>query len=258
MTIHKHFANYFPIKLHKTAELDPKKNYLFGYHPHGIISIGAYVNFCTNGTGSFEMFPGINITLCTLVGQFWTPFRREWGLLHGLIDVSRESLQFSLSERHTGQGVVVVVGGAEEALDAHPGHHILTLNRRKGFIRMALKTGAQLVPVYSFGENDLFIQADNPKGSLIRSIQSYAKQFMGFSPPIFHGRGIFNYSFGLLPFRREINTVVGAAIPVTKCPNPTPEMIDKLHAQYTEALAKLFEENKMKYGISKESKLVIQ
>ena len=110
MRIHTHFANYFPIKLHKTAELDPNKNYLFGYHPHGIISIGAYVNFCTNGTGVFEKFPGINIALCTLVGQFWTPLRREWGLLHGLIDVSRESLQYSLSDKRKGQAVVVVVG----------------------------------------------------------------------------------------------------------------------------------------------------
>ena len=25
--------------------LDPKKNYLFGYHPHGVISMGALVNF---------------------------------------------------------------------------------------------------------------------------------------------------------------------------------------------------------------------
>lgn len=51
-----------------------------------------------------------------------------------------------------------VSGGAEEALDAHPGYHTLTLKSRRGFIREALKTGAHLVPVYSFGENEVFEQ----------------------------------------------------------------------------------------------------
>lgn len=63
-----------------------------------------------------------------------------------------------MNHRETGKAVVLVVGGAEEALDAHPGYHILTLKSRKGFIREALKSGASLVPAYSFGENDVFEQ----------------------------------------------------------------------------------------------------
>ncbi|KAK6029760.1 diacylglycerol acyltransferase [Ostertagia ostertagi] len=174
--IHNWYANYFPVKLHKTAELSPDENYLVGSHPHGIISMSAFINFATNGTGILEMFPEISFHVCTLVGQFYTPFRREWGLLHGMIDCSRESLSHVLSgekvgcssldqEAHRamntatlGKACVLVVGGAEEALDAHPGHHILTINRRKGFIKLALETGAQLVPCYSFGENDIFHQ----------------------------------------------------------------------------------------------------
>ena len=30
--------------------------------------------------------------------------------------------------------------------------------------------------------------------------------------PIFHGRGVFNYDFGLLPHRRPINIVIGEPI----------------------------------------------
>ncbi len=40
-----------------------------------------------------------------------------------------------------GNAVVIVIGGATEALDAHPGMFELTLKRRKGFIKMALKHG---------------------------------------------------------------------------------------------------------------------
>ena len=47
----------------------------------------------------------------------------------------------------------MIVGGAAESLEAFPGQYRLVLRKRKGFIRIALETGASLVPVFSFGEN---------------------------------------------------------------------------------------------------------
>ena len=41
-------ADYFPVRLHKSCDLDPAGNYLFGYHPHGIIGVGALITFATN------------------------------------------------------------------------------------------------------------------------------------------------------------------------------------------------------------------
>ena len=32
----KTMRDYFPISLVKTVELQPSKNYIFGYHPHGL------------------------------------------------------------------------------------------------------------------------------------------------------------------------------------------------------------------------------
>jgi len=43
-------------------------------------------------------------------------------------------------------------------LSAHPGTADLTLKKRIGFIKMAIKEGADLVPVFSFGENDVSIR----------------------------------------------------------------------------------------------------
>ena len=40
----------------------------------------------------------------------------------------------------------------------------LVLNRRKGFIKLALRFGVDLVPTFSFGEHLIFDQADNTKG----------------------------------------------------------------------------------------------
>lgn len=255
--IHSWYAKYFPVQLHTTSEMPEEHSYLIGYHPHGIISMAAFINFATNGTGILDTLPRIRFHLCTLVGQFWTPWRREWGLLHGMIDCSRESIKHVLEHQEKGKAVVLVVGGAEEALDAHPGCHILTLKKRKGFVKIALQTGAHLVPCYSFGENDIFNQADNPKGSTIRQFQTIMKRILGFSPPAFYGRGVFNYTFGLLPFRKPINTVLGAPIPVTKTLNPTQEEIDTLHEAYMNSLRELFEEHKTKYDVSPTTQLVI-
>lgn len=51
--------DYFPVSLEKTAELDPKKNYIFGYHPHGILSDGAIISFATEAAKFSRKFPGI-------------------------------------------------------------------------------------------------------------------------------------------------------------------------------------------------------
>lgn len=63
------------------------------------------------------------------------------------------------------------------------------------------------MPVFSFGENELFNQVSNPRGSLIRRLQEGLQKAMGLALPLFHARGVFQYSFGLLPFRRPIYTV---------------------------------------------------
>ncbi|KHJ81013.1 diacylglycerol acyltransferase [Oesophagostomum dentatum] len=86
--------------------------------------------------------------------------RRELLMLGGFIDCSKESIRYVLSEKNTGKAVVLVVGGAEEALDAHPKLHKLKLLSRKGFVKEAIRSGASLVPVYSFGENDIFTQVN--------------------------------------------------------------------------------------------------
>ncbi|KAF7243240.1 2-acylglycerol O-acyltransferase 1 [Varanus komodoensis] len=114
---------------------------------------------------------------------------------------------------------------------------------------------AQLVPVFSFGENELFKQISNPKGSWLRTWQEKLQKIMGFALPLFHGRGIFQYSFGLMPYRKPIHTVVGDPIVVKQNLNPTIEEIDQLHQKYLQELQKLFDKNKEKYGIPEQMSL---
>ncbi|ESO98921.1 hypothetical protein LOTGIDRAFT_206209 [Lottia gigantea] len=254
----KHYANFFPLKLIKTAELDPKKNYILGCHPHGIMCYSHFGNFATEGSGFSKIFPGITSYLTVLNGQFMFPIFRDIFMTSGAVEVSRESISYLLNQPEKGNAVALIIGGASEALDASPGNYTVRKTGRKGFCKLALKYGASLVPVYAFGENDLYVQLRNPDGSKLRQFQEFCTHKLGFSPPLFHGRGIFNYTFGLVPYRRPLNTVVGSPIDVEKNENPTAEDIDKLHKQYLQALEDLFETHKVNYGVDKDDHLIFK
>jgi len=248
LSIWRYLRDYFPTKLVSTTELSPKRNYIMGYHPHGVIGTGAFVNFATEGSDFSKVFPGITPYLLTLKLLFKFPFFREVMMSFGVCDVSKENIMHLCSKRGGGNAVIIVVGGAAESLDAHPGSATLTLKDRKGFVKMAILTGSALVPVYSFGENDLFSQISNPKGSWLRHFQTKFMKAISFAPVLFHGRGIFQYNFGFLPYRHPVTTIVGAPIPVYKKTNPSMEDIDRIHKKYIESLQNLFDAYKKEYA----------
>ena len=246
--IWKYFRDYFPIKLIKTTELDPARNYIFGVHPHGILSLGTIANFGTEANNFSDLFPGITPHLMTLKANFCWPLTREYNLSYGLSVASKRSFQWVLNNhgscKKSGQACVLVVGGAAESLDVQPGRYPLTIINRKGFIKMALSTGSCLVPVFSFGENDVYRTYSYDKHSKLRFIQEKFKKLTSFTLPIICGRGIFNYSFGILPHRKPITTVVGRPIIVEKIEKPTEKDIHKLHKVYVSELIQLFNDYK--------------
>ena len=95
--------------------------------------------------------------------------------------------------------MTIVIGGAAEALDAKPGIYDLCLKSRRGFCEYALKYGygldhirfsrttgtnricsfgkctrlfsADLVPMFNFGENDLYEQYGDGKNGALRAVQ---------------------------------------------------------------------------------------
>ncbi|CAF5134113.1 unnamed protein product, partial [Rotaria sp. Silwood1] len=66
-------SNYFPIKLIKTEDLDPNRNYIFGYHPHGTATVGAGINFLTEATYFSTLFPGIRPHLMAIHSNVFFP-----------------------------------------------------------------------------------------------------------------------------------------------------------------------------------------
>ncbi|KAK1075929.1 diacylglycerol O-acyltransferase 1 [Friedmanniomyces endolithicus] len=254
------FAGYFPARLHRTQELEPTRKYVFGYHPHGIISHGAFAAFATEALGFSQLFPGITNTLLTLDANVRIPLYRDYALRMGLASVSRESCENLLSHggpnnEGMGRAITIVVGGARESLDAKPRTLRLVLKRRKGFVKLAIRSGADLVPCLSFGENDLYDQFDGARHPFVHRAQLTVKKMLGFTIPLFHARGVFNYDVGLMPYRRPINIVVGRPIRIQQARNPDPKYVDEMHEAYVTELERVWEEWKGTFARGREGEM---
>ncbi|KAI9674266.1 MAG: diacylglycerol O-acyltransferase 1 [Trizodia sp. TS-e1964] len=256
------FASYFPARLHRSQELPPTRKYIFGYHPHGIISHGAFAAFATEALGFAQLFPGITNTLLTLDANFRLPLYRDYALAMGLASVSRESCENLLSRggangEGMGRAITIVVGGARESLDAQPGALRLVLAQRKGFIKLAIRTGADLVPVLAFGENELYKQVEPLAHPLIYRAQMALKRVLGFTVPLFHARGVFNYDVGLLPYRHPLHVVVGRPLKVLQDRTPEPAYVDAIHAEYVAELTRVWDEWKDEFAPRRAGELEI-
>lgn len=77
-----------------------------------------------------------------------------------------------------------------------------------------LPSRADLVPTYSFGENEVYKQVIFEEGSWGRWVQKKFQKYIGFAPCIFHGRGLFSSdTWGLVPYSKPITTVGELPLP---------------------------------------------
>lgn len=250
------FAEYFPaslIKANPEADFSGSRPVLMGYHPHGILSFGAVCNFGTDTTGWAKKFPELTPRICTLNMNMKFPFLREILARMGCIAASRDSIKAALKP---GNAVIIVVGGAAEALDTKPGEYVLVLARRSGFFRLALEHGADLVPTFGFGENDIFDTFAQP-GTLLRRIQLKLYKVLSFSTPVFYGRNVFTYNMGPLPYRRPLTVVVGDPIRVEQQSMPTQEDVESLKTRYIASLRHLYEEWQPRLEPGREAPLMV-
>nr|XP_046161775.1 diacylglycerol O-acyltransferase 2-like [Oncorhynchus gorbuscha] len=107
-----------------------------------------------------------------------------------------------------GNAVVIVIGGAAESLPSLLGVNTVVMKQRKGFVRVALEFGADLMLVYSYGENNIFHKVIFSDGNVGWRLQQLFKKIMGFAQCLF---------------------MVGGPFPVPKWPSPTQEEVDLYH-----------------------------
>lgn len=194
---------------------------------------------------AFPQLP--NLKVLTASAAFYVPIIRELWLASYCIEASKKVAVKALEKGGPGTGMLVYPGGEVEQLMTELGKEKIYLSGRKGFIKLALEQGMEIVPVYAFGESDLYYHSNFLLG-LRKKIQ---KNF-GAAIPVIHGQ------FGLLPYFPEkgIRLVFGEPIGLWKGKQTKwvkgmkidQNMIDEGHAVYCEKLKELFEKEKGAMG----------
>mmetsp|Transcript_5608 Transcript_5608/g.13047 ORF Transcript_5608/g.13047 Transcript_5608/m.13047 type:complete len:339 (-) Transcript_5608:3187-4203(-) len=235
---------YFPMKLVKKAEISSDKQVIFSVHPHailpfaGLIQLGLDLNHKDSVLSPHREARGLAASFC-----FYVPIYRDILLGAGIVDASRFSARKCLDNKYS---VFVVPGGATEALYTDDKTDTLVLRNRRGFIKLALEYGTPIVPVFSFGETEMFGQL--PATSWIQKARVKFQKIFGFSLPLVSN---------IIPRKIPITTVVGEPMEVPKVENPPDAVVNEYLQKYIDHLTAFYNANKEEYNNVKDKKLVI-
>lgn len=217
------------------GKLDPKRLYVVAVHPHGFLPLGTLINMLSDVNDiKTKWLNGVKLRTLAASFCFYIPGYRDFCLAGGVIDAARYNAKRALSN---GCSIALVPGGATEALYAMPGRNTLVLKNRKGFIKLALEAGADIVPVYSFGETECYNQLASVF-PFVRKVQSKFQRVFGLSLPIVTS---------IIPKAAKITTVMGKPIPVKKVEAPTDAQVEDLLQLYIEKITEHFNAHCDKY-----------
>ena len=233
-----HCADYFArfearLSRWTAARGDGAKQYVVAIHPHGLAIFSR--TFWLTERVAFLARPWRMIGATAL---FYIPIVREFTLLFGAVGADRATFEAMLG---TGANVVVYPGGLDEAND-DTASSAIAIRTRKGFVRLAVKHGVDVLPMFCFGE----LEAVGAVRPLPRGLSDFLRRKLRVSTTLFVGR------FGLfVPRRVPFDLCVGAPISVAKRAPGTPEYdaeVQRVYEAYIAEIAQTFEMHKVACG----------
>lgn len=228
--------DYFPLELvpwDTNAKLPPSRQYVFGIHPHGVFCWSLWM-FAAKGSPFDRRFPGLcGERLNGLIASvlFYIPVLRDFFLQFPYIDASRKYASQALSQ---GQSLYIIPGGEEENVLTTNGHDIVVLKKRKGFIRLALSYGADLVPVFGVGTSDTFVTYPELFG-----LRKWIQKKFRISVELYRGRWFTPLPFSNTRQRVLIGKPIPTPTPKVKGAKPDDALVEEYHAKYITALKEL-------------------
>eukprot|EP00934_Nitzschia_sp_Nitz4_P001480 Nitzschia sp. Nitz4//scaffold61_size107673//50336//54256//NITZ4_004236-RA/size107673-snap-gene-0.46-mRNA-1//1//CDS//3329555713//1480//frame0 len=205
--------------------------------PHGVFPYGNLLAMMTWPALSGSPFRGLAASSALRM-----PIFKQILCSVGVIHASRSVARKALEEK---ESLGISTGGVAEVFETNADDQCIVLKTRIGMIKLAIRTGADLVPCYLFGNTDLlgcWAGEGIPEG---RNILEKISRKVGFALIWIYGR------FGLpIPYRIPILGVMGKPIPTyqIKSENPTDEQCEAIMKQLVDEMQGLFDRYKGLYG----------
>lgn len=228
-------TKYFPAEVILESEFRKDRNYLVCYHPHSLFGIGynLFTALLYEKYGIETLFTGADVVQ-------YLPLLRRVLTWWGITPVSAPAMRKNLKRPYPQNVLTLLPGGIAEMFYGVDEEQ-LVLGKRKGFCKIALQTGASIVPCYAFGANQVFTRYCGP-----RSVLARLSSVIHTSIVVWTDR--FGIPFGIVPCRTKMVVALGSPIDVTAVEHPTPEQVNELHAKYVTELKGLFNRHKSKMG----------
>jgi 2-acylglycerol O-acyltransferase 2 len=218
----------------KSKQLPPQ--FVFGVFPHGS---NADYRILMDGM-LYDTFPKLAPNIRTLAATvlFRIPLIREFALWTSCIDASRAVADRALT---AGRSILVMPGGEAEQIRTVYAREKVYLQRRKGFIKIALRHGVPVVPVYVFGVSDYYHTS-----SFCYGLRLWLVKNMGICIPLAFGL----YGSMMCPLAVETTIVFGKPLHFTvkEVGAPSDKEVADAHQQFCDALRELFDEHKKSLG----------
>lgn len=226
----KTWCEYFEFSKDVTslAAKRPGKKHLYFEFPHGIFPMGQFMSVTTIR----EISPNNMIYGLAADVIFKVPVIRQIMTWVGTWPATRKNITKIFAK---GGHVGIQVGGIAEIFLMNTATESIFLKKRKGSVKAAIQEGADIIPVFFFGNTRLFHCPANNEGSFLSKLSRKLKMSIVF----FYGR------FGLtIPFRHPIKMVSGTIIQVEQNDDPDDKLIDATMDKVIESIEKLYKEKK--------------
>lgn len=201
---------------------------IYLFHPHGAFSASYFFHSCTELTKWKSPHP-YKTTISRIV--LWLPFADELSEKLGVVSNVYDSMKSVLENK---ESLHVIPGGTSEIPFTKNGKMKLKLLERVGIFRLALETGTPLVPVLTYGENELY-------RLILPRLQSFLQKHFHFILPIPSLSSIIKW-LGLIiePLDIPVTTHIGEILEVKQVDSPTENDIINLRNIYIKKLKELY------------------
>ena len=233
---HERYYEKFSIDFEQNPSSNPKTFY--AVHPHGIYCMGWSILF---------LHPLMEkVKFCFSPVLYTSPYFRlltemtgnpgsadKSSLMKFMMSSSTDDKCTNNNKKKNNGSIALPPGGFEEATISCTTQDRVYIKKRTGFIKLCLKYGYSVSPVYVFGENQLYYNLQGFWGTRLKLNR------LGL-PAILPFGNIF-LPFLLPRYKKSLHIVVGKPLSLPHIPNPTLEQVQHHHQQYQIALQKLFE-----------------